>query len=140
MYDEVVRQAAQYQEFLDPVMLQQEIREYLEECRSKALKDLQEQAEKAADGMATKIDDQLAEGGWYEAFWASISDLITLKAGIIKGPVLRRRKVQSWVQDASGKWVVSVVEKIIPTFERRVRCPSSDSLPAGGDFFIKEPP
>lgn len=119
VYDEVVRQAEQFQEFLDPAMLAHEVREFLEESREKAVRQLQEEAEEAAERMATKIDDQLAEGGWYDAFWASISDLITLKAGIIKGPVLRRKKVQSWVKDpATGKYVVKAVEKIIPTFER----------------------
>lgn len=120
VYDEVMSQAQALGQEIDRTQLQHEMREYLEESHDKALKQMQEEAEERAERMAVKIDDQLAEGGWYEAFWASINDLITLKAGIIKGPVLRRKKVQAWVQDSEqgGKWVVKAVDKIIPTFER----------------------
>jgi len=120
VYDEVLRQAQQVGQQIDPALLQSEMREFMEQSHDDALKKVQEEAEECAERMATKIDDQLAQGGWYEAFWASINDLITMKAGVIKGPVLKRQKVQSWVQDPAqgGKWVVNAVDQIIPTFER----------------------
>ena len=62
--------------------------------RDEAQSRITEEAQRRADRMTRKIDDQLTEGGWREAFWAVISDMITLKAGILKGPVIRKRKAQ----------------------------------------------
>jgi hypothetical protein len=67
-----------------------------------------------------RLEDQLVEGGFYEALGACLSDLVTLKAAVIKGPVLRHDKVRRYTFDRSeGRFKSVVREKIIPTFERR---------------------
>lgn len=97
--------------------LKAEIREYTETRRDELLKEVQEEAKLRADRMATKIDDQLAEGGWRSTLWQVISDLVTLKAGIMKGPVVRRRKVKKWAQ-AGGKWSVVAEDALVTDFDR----------------------
>ena len=42
--------------------------------------------------METLIYDQLVEGGWDCAFDEFLQDLVTMKCGIIKGPVVRKHK------------------------------------------------
>lgn len=99
--------------------LQGEIQRYESDLRDEAQNRISEEAQRRSDRMARKIDDQLSEGGWREAFWAVISDMITLKAGILKGPVIRKRKNSSWVQDpATGQWVIQVKEVLMPEFDR----------------------
>lgn len=119
IWNEVLRQAQMVGQMIDPADLACEIREYAESLYDKKLAEIREEAEKRAERMADKMDDQLSEGGWYDAFWAVVNDIITLPASILKGPVLRRRKVQKWVQNpATGKWEVRAVEDIVPEFER----------------------
>lgn len=87
---------------------------YEEEFRRKKL----EAAEEKADLMRIRIEDQLAEGGWYPAFDAFVSDLSTLPAAVIKGPTIRRKTVLRWGKDAQGKTVPQVTDSLIPMFER----------------------
>lgn len=114
---EVVRQAAALGQLVDPNVLADELREYTQELRDKAQKECKEEAEKCAERMANLMDDQLAEGGWHDSFWAVISDMVTLKAGVLKGPVIRKRKVQKWVQGPQG-WEIRATEELVPEFER----------------------
>lgn len=102
---------------VDEAKLRTEIRNYAENERDRALKMLQEEALERADRMALKIEDQMEEGGWHEAFWTAISDAVTLKGGILKGPVITRKKVKKWVQGPQG-WVVDAEYQLVPEFER----------------------
>ena len=117
---EVMDQAVQLGEahLIDPTRLQWEIKQYIEEEKDKAHQTIQGEAQARADRMADKIADQLSEGGWDSSFWEVISDVITLKAGILKGPVIRRKKVAAWKQAVNGEWVWTVEEKLVPEFER----------------------
>ena len=78
---------------------------------------LYQEAQKRANRMADKIKDQFAEGGWYEGFNAFVSDLVTYPAGIMKGPVIRRKNVLGW-DSSKGKTEVVVKEKLAPDQER----------------------
>lgn len=78
---------------------------------------LQEQAKDAAAAMETKIEDQLAEAKWERVFGDFLNDFSTTKAGIIKGPIIQRKKSLKWEQGADGyKPVVS--EELSIVFER----------------------
>jgi hypothetical protein len=90
---------------------------------------LQNEAVDRADKMEVLIDDQLVEGGFEDAFDDFLSDLVTLKAGIIKGPFVRMKKVLKWVQDASGKSVEEVKE--VPTICYQ-RISPFDAFPSRG--------
>lgn len=77
---------------------------------------LQQEAEDRAGRMETKIHDQQIEGRWEEAFSALITNVVTLKAGFIKGPVVRRRKrlVHLFI---GGKTRAVAKEEIIHEYE-----------------------
>jgi len=55
-----------------------------------------EESEKRVNRMERKMEDQLLEGGWYEAFNEFIEDIVTFPFAAMKGPVKRRRKVMKW--------------------------------------------
>ena len=76
-----------------------------------------QEAQNRADRMTDKIKDQFTEGGWYNAFDEFITDLVTYPTAFIKGPVLRKKNVLSWVKDA-GVTQVETSERIVPEFER----------------------
>lgn len=56
-------------------------------------------AEDKAEAMIKKIEDQLVEGGFYKALLACLSDVVSLKAGFLKGPVYRRKKIVEIEED-----------------------------------------
>jgi hypothetical protein len=58
-----------------------------------------EEAEKRVNRMERKMEDQLLEGGWYEAFNEFIEDIVTFPFAALKGPVKRRRKVMKWEEN-----------------------------------------
>ena len=87
---------------------------YEEEFRRRKL----EAAQHKADLMRTRIEDQLAEGGWYQAFDDFVTDLSTYPLACIKGPTIRKKTVLEWGRDETGKTVPKVIDKLIPTFER----------------------
>ncbi len=92
-----------------------EMREmYEEEFRRRKL----EAAQHKADLMRQRIEDQLAEGGWYESFDDFVSDLATYPTACIKGPVIRKKTVLAWGRDDEGKTSPVVQDKLIPTYER----------------------
>ena len=74
-----------------PVPIEQ-IAEVAAKMREDMEERLQQEAEDRAGRMETKVHDQMIEGKWEEAFAAFITNVVTLKAGFIKGPVVRRRK------------------------------------------------
>ena len=97
--------------------------EQLEEMRielaNKYSKEATEEAEDRSKRMKRRIEDQLQDGGWMDGFHQFISDLVTYPAAFFKGPIPRKRKELDWIADnATGKYVPQVVEKIIPTWER----------------------
>lgn len=81
--------------------------------------DLEVSSRARTKAMEDKIFDQMEEGGWRDAFEAFISDLVTLKAGVIKGPVYRMRKKVTWEWDESaGKNIEKTEEEAVPEYER----------------------
>lgn len=76
-----------------------------------------QEAQNRANRMKTKIDDQLTEGGWLNAFDAFVTDLVTFPAAFIKGPVVRRQRVLGWAVE-NGRTVPKPIERLAPEFER----------------------
>ncbi len=119
VFTEVMQQAQQLQQsnMIPLVQLREEITEYVKTRRDELISEVQAEAQACSDRMTTKMDDQLEEGGWHNSFWAIISDLVTLKAGVLKGPCIRRRKVKKWVQ-VGNKWVIQTPYELVPEFDR----------------------
>ena len=93
-------------------------------------KDIAEAASKEADRileielaartlkMETKIRDQFYHGGMNKAFSSYVADLVTLKAGILKGPITRIRRTKKWVTNPeTDENVQEVKEEAISEYE-----------------------
>ncbi len=79
---------------------------------------LMQEATNRSERMKTRIEDQFAQGGWSEAFNEFLTDLVTLPAAIVKGPVVRRQRKLSWGTDENGKIVAETTEALAPEYER----------------------
>jgi hypothetical protein len=79
---------------VDPEALRQTARS----MREDAANQVREEAKKRVERMSTKIEDQLVEGYWVDAFGDFIDDLVTFPTAILKGPVPRQRKRMEWTR------------------------------------------
>jgi hypothetical protein len=64
--------------------------------KDEAMRKLREEANERVDRMSLKMEDQLAEGGWYEAFNEFLDDIVTFPYAVLKGPIKRKRKTLTW--------------------------------------------
>jgi hypothetical protein len=74
---------------------------------------IKEIVDKRTDELTKIIDDQLVEGNWYEAIDEFISDVVTFKAGFIKGPTFKKKR--KIIKTATG---FEIKETLIPFFKR----------------------
>jgi hypothetical protein len=104
----------------DPVSVMQNIQEYYPDIDQELEKLYYNTAKEMSKKEEIRINDQLVEGGWYTALEQCLDDIATLKAGILKGPIMRMCKTRTTVfNQGTGEFEVQVIEKVIPTFERR---------------------
>lgn len=98
-----------FQETFDPANppTPEELMQLARDFKPKAEKILMDTAMEAAKKMEIKIEDQLVEGGWQEAFDEFISDLVTCKLGILKGPIVRKVKTIEYFEEEEGGPIVS---------------------------------
>jgi hypothetical protein len=75
---------------------------------------LREIAEKRVERMATKMEDQLLEGGFMLALDEFINDLTTFPTAVVKGPVIRVKPYLTW--GPNGEAVVQ--SKLCKEWER----------------------
>jgi hypothetical protein len=92
---------------------EEELVKYANSLKDAARREAEDEAKLRVDRMQTKMEDQLAEGGFKAALSQFIDDLVTFPTAIMKGPVIRRRKVLAW-QDGQ----LIAVDKIRPEWER----------------------
>lgn len=85
-----------------------------EQVKSIILREVQKKARAAADAMEDVIADQLAEGGWDEAFEAFIDDFVTFPAAVVRAPILRRVPSFRWEQG----WNLVETHEVRPEYER----------------------
>jgi len=77
-----------------------------------------EEAKNRADKMQLKIEDQFAQGGWFDAFNDFVTDLSTYPAAFLKGPVVRRQRSLDWTTSPDGSVDVASIERLAPEFDR----------------------
>lgn len=92
--------------------------EFAQTMRRTVENDMREEAKETADRMAKVIEDQLYEGSFQKAFRQIISDCVTYKACILKGPIIVKDKCLEWKQGEAGKWEPVVYEKVTKKFKR----------------------
>jgi len=104
----------------DPASVMQNINEYYPDIDKQLEKLYYNTAREVSKKSELHLDDQLIEGGWYTALEQCLDDVATLKAAVLKGPVMRMVKTRERILNhETGAFEVSVVEKVVPTFERR---------------------
>lgn len=90
-----------------------ELTEMIEQARGLALDIAHKSAKQACERMGSKIEDQLAEGGWRDTYDQFVVDLSTMPAAIIRGPTQEKKMRLS---HAFGD--VTQVEEDVFTFRR----------------------
>lgn len=96
-----------------PLPDQETLRQMAHERKDELARALHEEAQTRLERMETKMEDQLAEGGFLRAMHEFLDDLVTFPFAVMKGPVHRKRKVLKW----SGSGLVAV-EETVPEWER----------------------
>ena len=94
------------------------VQEQIKKVKDDVLKEIRDQAEKDSDKIEAEIDDELIEGGWYQAVRDVIPDIVTLPAGIIYGPSISMEKQMEWSEYPDGTPYVKVVEKPVRKYQR----------------------
>lgn len=75
---------------------EQEVREQAQILKDQMSRQMDDEARKRVERMEEKFEDQQAEGGWRDAISALFDDLATFPFAVMKGPVIRKRKVMEW--------------------------------------------
>ena len=115
--------------------------ERIESVESEATKKKTRMSTKTAKRIEKIIEDQLVEGGYYDALADFINDLATYPSAILKGPVIRKKPQLVWTEDQNGNFVPATEEK----YSRQYYCVSPhDGFPSPGSkgindgYFIEE--
>lgn len=109
----------------------------IEQAREQVRQMAQEKAEEAAERHEDTIADQLAEGGWSEAFEQFVDDFVTYPAAFVRAPILRRVPTLEWLEG----WQPVKTTTIRPEFERVSpfdMYPSPDATSVDDGAFIIE--
>jgi hypothetical protein len=67
-----------------------------EEMAGQIRDEMEAAAKEARDRIERKLDDVLVEANWQDAVGDAIDDIVTFPSGIVKGPVIRKKKVMRW--------------------------------------------
>ena len=94
------------------------LKQALQDARDEALNAVQAEARRRADRMSDKMEDQLVQGGWLQALDAFIEDITTFPTAVLKGPVIRRRKMLKWVPTADGRFEAKAEDVLREEWER----------------------
>lgn len=113
----VQQEAMQWMQQWQTMLPEYAVQERFEEVKDTIKQRIEEKAKEVADRMGDRIEDQFAEGHWEKAMREVIKDLVTFPAGILKGPVIHRRKTVKWVQK-SGQWIQEIGVEYRPEFYR----------------------
>jgi len=90
-----------------------------EQLKKELLKQIQEIADDAAKELATEIDDEFREGGWYTALSDFIDDLSTYPSAFIVGPIYRNKKALEWTPVPGTQLSkITVLDKIVKEYDR----------------------
>lgn len=95
---------------VDPNEIPKLIQQYYEERVDQETVKFERKAKARCGRAAKKIRDQNQEGGWNEAFKEFLYYFIRLKAGIIKGPILTKKKKQQWQKTMDGSYAIETID------------------------------
>jgi len=112
MQDAQMRQQAGEQ--VDPQMYQAQLEEIKEQVQQKEITRIKEEAQEKADNMLRLIEDQNEQGGFKKAFHDFLYYLVRVKAGILKGPIVRKKKQQVWSKSPEGEYALEYKDVLVP--------------------------
>jgi hypothetical protein len=96
------------------------MQEYLPQIRKRIYNKVQAKAKEGIEELKITMQDQLVEGGWYEAYKQCLFDLVVYKASVLKGATFRRvRRFSRNFNPQMGSYGNNIESIIIPTFERK---------------------
>lgn len=107
--------AQQFMQYTGQMVTPQQAQQVFNDVKEKYKQELNDEAKLRADRMADEIEDQLIAGGWDRHFDDALGDVVDFPAGILKGPVMRRKKKLKWDEQAG---TIRVVEEVVPEVER----------------------
>ena len=88
-----------------------ELRTMAVQMKDEAEREMREMSADRVSRMERKMEDQLAEGGWYKAFNEFLDDIVTFPYAVLKGPIKRKRKTLKWqnnelvpVEEIRNEW------------------------------------
>ena len=144
VFQEANQQAQQIEMMSGTALQPREAYELIQQIKTRMQVEMKEMAKEAAERMEHKMEDQMIEGGFREAFAAFIDDLVTFPSAIIKGPVLRKKPRLTWQEttdEMGGSSFEPVVEdEVIPTWSRVDpfnAYPAPNSTHPNDGFFIE---
>lgn len=118
---EVNMQAQQAQAFAVqqgmPPVTAEEVTRKIEEIKEEFNKRIQKDAQERCERMERRMDDQLQQAEWDKAIKEFIKDVVTFPAGILKGPVLRKKRTLKYVRK-NGKFVPQIGSELAIEFYR----------------------
>ncbi|OHD24079.1 MAG: hypothetical protein A2Y38_14670 [Spirochaetes bacterium GWB1_59_5] len=118
VFQEANQKAMQIEAMQGVALSQQEAYELVQQVKSRMMVEMKEMAREAAERMELKMEDQLTEGGFREAFANFIDDLVTFPAAIIKGPIIRKKPRLVWKESVVGQFDPVVIDQLVETWER----------------------
>ena len=96
-------------------VIAKQLKDMQDELMDDAKKQITKNATDRCNRAALLIRDQNEEGGWNKAFKEFLWYFTRTKAGIIKGPILSKKKKQVWEKDElTGEFQLNTVETLVP--------------------------
>ena len=120
MFSTIVDSVIQQQGKIDPMQILSMIKMMVPKFEELMKEELIRESKDRAEKIKIEVDDHLTEGSWYGAIENFVKDIVTLPAGIIKGPVMRMEptiNIEAW--DKNGKHKITVKDELVWKYERR---------------------
>lgn len=96
----------------------EDMKNALEKVRARARNAKILYAKQKLQNMEDKMEDQLAEGNFTEAFNQFLDDFVTFPAAVLKGPVIRNKPTLQWVQGSNGGFRPKIKKELVKEWER----------------------
>lgn len=101
-----------------PITTPQQMASIVQRIADYKISVMREVAERKMKRMKDKMEDQLQEGGFYDALSSFIEDLVTFPFAVLKGPVVRKRRCLEWIQGQNGQYEPQLSDAIKLEWER----------------------
>lgn len=107
---------------LNPVIIQSLVEQYIEQTGVEVTeefirKEVNKEAQKRSDAMEAEMEDQLAELKYRDTIRSVMKDGHIYGTGVLKGPLVKQRRVKRWLPTEGGDWVTVHIDTLSPWCE-----------------------